>query len=337
MTGAFPLSDETVKALAPCNLPFLRHDPFVRSASSASILALPPVVQQVVRRLYDTLLDIFARFDRLRQVNHDELRQVLHDADWHHLLHELRSISLSHHDPVLGQVIHDIRGGSLQALALQLQLLEADQSLPVETERIYLLTRDHLKIMRNCLPDLDPERTARDVELRAHGVDLLLEKWQQADYRLPDGSASIVVDARYDGVVADRCVEFSALDRVVYNLVNNATRHSADQRVMIGIFPLFECESPSLRIVVANRIDPLQRSALEQRFGQHWSALFRGGFSFSSDGSRGHGFGLAICAELVANAYGVANGSAAIAGGYVGARPHGDLFVAWFHWPIAAP
>jgi hypothetical protein len=31
------------------------------------------------------------------------------------------------------------------------------------------------------------------------------------------------------------------------------------------------------------------------------------------------------------------NGPAAIGGGYVGARPHGDLFVAWFHWPIAAP
>jgi len=218
-----------------------------------------------------------------------------------------------------------------------LQLIELGQVRPDDIERIYLLIRDHLKIMRNCLPDLDPVRTARDIELRAHGVDLLLEKWQHADYRLPDGQASITVDARYNGVVADRCVEFSALDRVFYNLINNATRHSADRRVMVGIFPIFECETPSLRIVVANRIDLLQRTALEQRFGLQWSDLFYGGFTFSSDGSSGHGFGLAICAELVANAYGLPNGPAAIGGGYVGARPHGDLFVAWFHWPIAAP
>lgn len=337
MTGTFPLSDETVKALAPCDLPLLRHDPFVRSVSSVSMQALPDDVQPVVRRLYDTLLAVFSRFDQTRHINHRELRQFLHEAGWHDLINVLRGISLSRHDPVLGQVIHDIRGGSLQALALQLQLLEYDQTQPVDVERIYLLTRDHLKIMRNCVPDLDPVRTARDIELRAHGVDLLLEKWQHADYRLPNGTAQVVVDARYNGVVADRCVEFSALDRVIYNLINNATRHSADHRVMVGIYPLFECSSQSLRFVVANRIDPLQRSAIEQRFGQHWSDLFRGGFTFSSDGSKGHGFGLAICAELVANAYGLPNGPAAIAGNYVGALPHGDLFVAWFHWPVAAP
>lgn len=337
MTGAFPLSDETIRSLAPCDLPFLRQDPFVRSVSSVSIYDIPDGAQAVVRRLYETLLAMFSRFDQARYVDPNELCRFLHETGWHNLMQELRGISLSRHDPVLGQVIHDIRGGSLQALALQVQLLEVDQAQPADIERIYLLTRDHLKIMRNCVPDLDPVRTARDIELRTHGVDLLLEKWQQADYRLPDGTAQIVVDARYNGVVADRCVEFSALDRVIYNLINNATRHSADHRVMVGIYPLFDCSSPSLRFVVANRIDPLQRSALEQRFGQQWSDLFRGGFTFSSDGSKGHGFGLAICAELVANAYGLSNGPAAIAGNYVGARPHGDLFVAWFHWPVAAP
>lgn len=337
MAGAFPLSDDTVKALAPCNLPFLRRDPFVRSGSSLSISELPPSLQDLVRRLYDTLLRIYSSFDQKRHVDHSHLLHLLGETGWHDLLNELRNISLESRDARLSQVIHDVRGGSFQALVLQLQLLELTQHQPVDTERIYLLTRDHLKIMRNCLPDLDPVRTARDIELREHGVDLLLEKWQQADYRLPDGTASVIVDARYNGVIADRCVEFSALDRVLYNLVNNATRHSADQRVMIGIFPILECESPSLRLVVANRIDPVQHSALVQRFGQQWSDLFHGGFTFSSGGQEGHGFGLAICAELVANAYGLSNGAAAINGGYVGARPHGDLFVAWVHWPIAAP
>lgn len=89
--------------------------------------------------------------------------------------------------------------------------------------------------------------------------------------------------------------------------------------------------------MVANRIDLLQRKTLEQHFDRNWSELFRGGFTSSRDGSRGHGFGLAICAELIANAYGLPNSAAAINGRYVGAIPHDDLFVAWFHWPIAAP
>ncbi len=66
MAGAFPLSDDTIKALAPCNLPFLRRDPFVRSGSSMSIAELPLSLQDLVRRLYNTLLRIYSSFDQKR-------------------------------------------------------------------------------------------------------------------------------------------------------------------------------------------------------------------------------------------------------------------------------
>jgi len=115
MSGAFPLSDETVKALAPCNLPFLRHDPFTRSRSSASIHELPETIQRTVRELYQTLLTIFAEFDQQRQIDLHRLQQLLQETHWHDLMHELRNLSLHQADAHLGQVLHDLRGGSLQA------------------------------------------------------------------------------------------------------------------------------------------------------------------------------------------------------------------------------
>ena len=44
--------------------------------------------------------------------------------------------------------------------------------------------------------------------------------------------------------------------------------------------------------------------------------------------------GLSICGEFVANAYGLAGASEAVAGGHVGAKVVNSAFVAWFHWPL---
>ncbi|HEX5690820.1 MAG TPA: ATP-binding protein [Roseiflexaceae bacterium] len=180
------------------------------------------------------------------------------------------------------------------------------------------------------LPNHRASRYLGDQSNRAHGVDLLLEKWHDAVYMLPNTSARIVVDSRFAGVVCESCQEFAALDRVVYNLLNNAVRNTADATVQLAILPV-EPELPrNLRFVVANRVTDTQRARLFERFGESLGELFRGGFT-----TGGGGLGMRICADFVCNAYGVASIEQALAAGYFGAQLHDSLFVNWFHWPVA--
>jgi len=59
--------------------------------------------------------------------------------------------------------------------------------------------------------------------------------------------------------------------------------------------------------------------------------LFAGGFT-----TGGSGLGMSICAQFVANAYGLQDTAQALDERYLGASRLDDCFVAWFHWPVAA-
>ncbi|MEZ4380779.1 MAG: hypothetical protein R3A79_05500 [Nannocystaceae bacterium] len=230
------------------------------------------------------------------------------------------------------QAYHDIRGGSYNALALLLEVVEADEALPGELERVYLLVRDHMKIMRSAVHDLDPEATAADQEILHHRIELLREKWAGAEYTIDGACARIDYRSSFDGSVADCCIEFAALDRVLYNLINNATRFTTDGAVYVRIDPLAEAPAVgpgNVRFAVLNRVSAGQRARLRERFGgDDLRELFVGGFT-----TGGHGVGLRICADLVVHGYRLPALREAITSGLVGARIIGDCFVAWFHWP----
>mgnify|MGYP006286349819 CR=1 FL=1 len=81
---------------------------------------------------------------------------------------------------LLRQVFHDLRGGALTVAYSRVQLAEMKGS---ETEMsdvygAFFAVRDHLKIMRNCVVDLDPERRQRDRKRRTHSAALMREKWE---------------------------------------------------------------------------------------------------------------------------------------------------------------
>ena len=78
---------------------------------------------------------------------------------------------------MLTQVLHDVRGGALAALALTLDLIGIRSASTADIVRTFYLTRDHLKIMRNALADVDVEARDRDRAYRDHGTRLLFEKW----------------------------------------------------------------------------------------------------------------------------------------------------------------
>ena len=126
-------------------------------------------------------------------------------------------------------------------------------------------------------------------------------------------------------------MEFGALDRVLYNLVNNACRHTASGRVKLSIHshPVGDEQPDDLRFEVSNPVDEADGRHLRNR--GDLAALFQPSVS-----STGSGFGMTVALDFVSNAYGLPQREQALAGRYLGARltPEND-FVAWFHWPVA--
>ncbi|HMQ30273.1 MAG TPA: hypothetical protein PKD53_06065, partial [Chloroflexaceae bacterium] len=253
------------------------------------------------------------------------------ELEWDKLLRRVRDLAPPQDGggTRLRQVLHDLKGGALQALAVYLQLAAHGLVGPAQLHRMFFLARDQLKIMRNCVADLDPAGAARDGAHRLHSVALLEEKWSAGEHRLGGGQARVVVHSEFAGDIAERCLEFAALDRVLYNLINNATRHSADGRVDLWIRPVGPGPA-SLRFVVANAVTPEQRRAVEARFPGGPGGLFEGGFT-----TGGAGLGMRICADFVCNAYGVPGVAQALAEGHLGAAFLAGRFVAWVHWPVA--
>jgi hypothetical protein len=122
--------------------------------------------------------------------------------------------------------------------------------------------------------------------------------------------------------------KFGALDRILYNLINNACRHSARESIQLVLFPVPDPQGENLRFVRLNALSSGDRSRLR---GADWHALFRAGVS-----TTGSGLGLNVAAEFVANAFGLATPDEAVAAGYLGAQLLHDQFAIWFHWPIVA-
>lgn len=245
---------------------------------------------------------------------------------------------------MFAKVLHDLRGGALTALLGYLKLLGRLPRDGTTLKMIFVLTRDQLKIMRNSLTGLDDRRREGDHTPRSHAVRLILEKWHESivAFRPPKGGPPLAmfVDNRYEGALTECCLESAAIDRIFYNLAANACRHCAPGgRLDMSIFPLPPA-GRDLRFVLSNPVSPEDAATL-RALGHpahdgaaegptYLDALFRPAVS-----STGSGYGLAVVADFVAGAYGLDDAAEAIAGRYVGARLDGDVFRAFFHWPVA--
>ncbi len=297
---------------------------------------LPEADVERLKRLYRFVLGIHDRLigrldaaDVLEELG--EQLEPLGFADAHQQAGQLgRGARRRDLEPRLRKAYHDLRGGSLLSLLMHLEMVQLGHGSAEDAARIFILARDQLKIMRNAVSDLDTPRYQADLQDKDHAVDLLREKWASVAYRLPQRGICVELDCDFDGVIASCCMEFSTLDRVIYNLVNNAAQHSADGAVELSILPIDEADETLLRIVVANRVDDAQRKTLRHRFGDELGQIFRGGFSTSDEG---HGLGLRICGDLVAHGFSLPSVPFAVDHGYLGATLLEERFVAWFHWP----
>ncbi len=227
------------------------------------------------------------------------------------------------HDPALAVIAHDVRGGALNALVLQLSRIGPTGLDPAITASIAFLVRDHRKMMRGLVADLDPASRERDLEMIPHSLSTLIEALRDFPAQAAGAPVEIEVDVAFEATIAESCVECGAIDRVAYNLLNNAIRHAQPPKVTV----LFRRAGEDLRVVVQNTVSTSQQELLQKALGD--GALFG---SFSTTGS---GQGLQIVSYLVGSAYGVPDTAELVDGGYVGAQLRGDLFSTWFHWPLS--
>jgi len=164
-----------------------------------------------------------------------------------------------------------------------------------------------------------------DMREKPHRSDLIIEKWR--------GLRTEQLEVHFTGdlsvEIASCCMEFATLDRVLYNLVNNAIRHGEGSAVEMYMLPDQAAKPEHLFLGVKNKMSDTGKAGLMERFGSNWSELFRSGYT-----TGGSGFELSICADCVSRAYQVHTFEALVAGRYLGAEARGDAFLAWVFWPL---
>jgi signal transduction histidine kinase len=315
----------------PATLPG-RHRWQARDRHTIRLDRLPPPDRRRVERIYAALLDLYAvtgqhagdpnaSFAAIQALDEAQIAAIFDDAQ------RLGEATPASNSEAL-KALHDVRGGSLAGLLTHIDLIHEGIAGLIDAERVQLLVRDHLKIVRNAVCDVDPARAAADEAARHHGMELLQEKWAGATYHVADRVITVELETTFRGAVSEQCMEFSSLDRVLYNLVNNAGRFSASGRVVLRAEAVDDALDTHLRFAVINPVGAAHVAQLADRFGGDLSRVFLGGFT-----TGGHGLGLRICADLVRHAYALLSVEKALAEHLLGAFVQDGHYVAWFHWP----
>jgi signal transduction histidine kinase len=340
-TPGFPPAD--LLGLAPLNLPNLRVERYFGETAGIPLASFAPPDVDIIRSVYRQINHLLALLERREgsESVSGHLHAYLGTREFDQLRTGLRSLGRSTFagtppNRVTGRAIHDIRGGAAAVLLLRLEIAGPEPFTKDELRTLFMLARDHGKIIRSTVSDLDVDRRQEDLAPQSHSVRLLMEKWHGAAIQVPDRpGAQLFVNTRFNGAVTECCLECAAIDRVLYNLMANARRHHAGGRMDLTIFEIPGKPGENLRFVLSNAVTEADQRRLGElaahdgRLGD-LGPLFEAGVS-----TTGSGLGLAIVADLVTQAFGIASEHEALRLGYFGARLLEGKFTVWFHWPIA--
>ena len=333
--------------LAPLELPNHRHGRYQGDELCLASGDLAAVDQESLRHLYEKLNELLFTIADKATDNAQKWQAVQRWAqpqDLDRLIDEVRAFGVASHGEhpgeLLAKTVHDLRGGALSTLLGRLQMLDYVPHDDAQLNRVFVLTRDHLKIMRNAITDLDAERREADRQPKAHSMRLMLDKWQHTVVgpKWQDRPMQMHIDCRYSGALTECCLESAAIDRIFYNLTSNAVRHAAGGRLDLAVFPVPDPSGECLRFVLSNEVGEKDAEFLRGLMKPAGSpgeaglpALFEAEVS-----STGSGFGLTVVADFVAKAFGLPDREAALQGRYVGATLEGQTFRTWFHWLAAS-
>lgn len=323
---------EVLLALAPTELPNRRNDRFRGEGQDIAMADLHPNDRSGILEVYGRLNTLHLNWQQASggeldpQLARDAIRLV-EPGFWDTVTTLGRSTQPEASDQVK-KVIHDIRGGALTAALLNAELLALHPEDSELLQTLVYLARDHAKMMRNAIRDVDPEGRRQDGEEKAHGMDDLIRKWHGQSYRVQDAVTKVQATTEFRGGLASCCLEAGAVDRILYNHLNNAARFATGDGVRIDVLDL---DAGLLRFAVTNGVEPSQAAWLRERLTDDPHALYRTGVTRG-----GSGLGLANAAHFVASAFGLEDPSDALTRGYLGGRLIEDRYHAWFHWPAYA-
>ncbi len=316
--------------LTAARLVNLRSTRYRSDEQAIELAQLSPTDRDGAVTLYGTLSHLstllLARSD---PGGSEPLREFARTVDTTDLIRRMQQLGNGEYEERVAQALHDIRGGTLSACLILLRRVTTTNAPDAGHELAYM-TRDHLKIMRNVIADLDVPARRHDLQLAPHSLAKLTSGLSAYAGTVDGEVMRVKLDVDVDEasappVIAESCTELGAVDRVAYNLLGNAARFAAEPVVEVWLTVL----PTDLRIAVTNLVRREQQRAVRAALAEDRAALF-GGFT-----TGGTGRGLRIAAELVGRAYGVASSEALRDGGYFGAKLAGDTFVSWFHWPLA--
>lgn len=320
--------------LAPTELKNHRQNRYDGGGFSISLNDLVPEDVSLVLRIYQSLKGIYDLWLYMGEsLNYQLLRNHLHQFYTRDFVMAARAIgvatySLKEPSAELRKACHDIRGGALSSLTGYVKLisrLPEDDNL---VRKAVFLARDHAKMMRNIFSDLDIAIRAADESLKLHSIDEFVDKWNGMTVEISAKRVKVLAQSELECYITNRCLESSAVDRILYNYINNAIRFTAGENVYLKVIPI----SNSLtRWIIENELTETQNSWLQKTLGSELKELFRGGYTRG-----GQGIGLSNCTDLVAASFGI-SADEAIENKYLGSQVVNNIYYAWFHWPIYVP
>ncbi|WP_020469609.1 hypothetical protein [Zavarzinella formosa] len=318
------MTNDALVSLAPCYLPSRRIIPSDGHEFESALSQFGAADQAILRRVYEVVSDAAFLGSRSGDCLERHLVREI-DEDFLNDVHRLGGSGLKLTS--LRKVVHDIRGGGLSVLVGLAYFLWESPGNQDYLQRCADAADDHARIMRSLLPDIDPAARDRDREGGERGIGRLLDKWDGARVRGPHGTVTVSVRNACGATATFPPCECAAVGRVLYNHINNAMRFASDDRVELCVFPV---RNGLVRWVVINHLDPSQASFLESQ--QDTKRLYAGGIT-----TGGEGIGLASCAEIVANCFGLDSPAQAVEELYLGSMVSDAEYYAWFHWPSQTP
>ena len=320
--------------LASTNLKINRQERYDGGGFTVSLNDLAPEDVSLVLRLYQSLKGIYDLWLYMGdQPNYQLLRTHLKQFCTTEFIAAARAIgvatyTLDNPPPELRKACHDLRGGALSSLTGYAKLIPRLPENDNLVRKAVFFTRDHAKMMRNILPDLDVAIRAADESLKLHSISEFIDKWNEVTVQIGSKRVRVLAQSDLDCYITNRCLESSAVDRILYNYINNAIRFSAGEYVRLKVIPI---DNSLTRWVVSNELTDTQKAWLQEKLGDELDGLFQGGYTRG-----GQGIGLSSCTDLVAASFGVSSDEA-IKEQYLGATVVNNIYYAWFHWPIYVP